>query len=110
MGNKSDNYCPDIASPPGDTLLELLEDRGMTEKALAARIGCSEMTIQGVLAGECAISSQMAAQLETVLGVPASFWNALEANYRADLARISTMEKKMVSPAFTSMQGQPAIA
>ncbi|GAA0218164.1 HigA family addiction module antitoxin [Selenomonas dianae] len=93
MGNKNDKYCPDIAIPPGDTLLEILEDIGMTQAELAKRMGRPKKTINEIIKGKSAITPDTAIQLERVLNVPAHFWNNLEMNYRADLARISAAEE-----------------
>lgn len=93
MGNKNDKYCPDIAIPPGDTLLEVIEAMGMTQVELAERMGRPKKTINEIIKGKCAITPETALQLERVLNVPAKFWNNLEMNYRADLARISAAEE-----------------
>ena len=93
MGNKNDKYCPDIAIPPGDTLLEILENRGMTQAELAERMGRPKKTINEIVKGKSAITPETAIQLECVLNVPAHFWNNLEMNYRADLARIASAEE-----------------
>ena len=56
MGNKNDKYCPDIAIPPGDTLLEILEDIGMTQAELAKRMGRPKKTINEIIKGKSAIT------------------------------------------------------
>ncbi|MFC2500430.1 HigA family addiction module antitoxin [Selenomonas noxia] len=93
MGNKKDKYCPDIAIPPGETLLETLEDMGMTQAELAKRMGRPRKTINEIIKGKSAITPDTAIQLERVLNVSAHFWNNLEMNYRADLARIAAAEE-----------------
>jgi addiction module antidote protein HigA len=93
MGNKNDKYCPDIAVPPGDTLLEVIEGMGMTQAELAERMGRPKKTINEIIKGKSAITQDTAIQLERVLNIPAHFWNNLEMNYRADLARISAAEE-----------------
>jgi len=54
----------------------------MNRTDLAARTGTPLKTINGIIKGEGAISSGTAQQLERVLGIPATFWNNLERNYR----------------------------
>jgi len=44
--------------------------------------------INEIIAGKTAITTDTAFQLEKVLGVPASFWNRLEKNYRETKARL----------------------
>lgn len=85
-------YQPDIVSAPGVTLLDLLEERGMTQVALAERIGRPLKTINEIIKGKAAITSETAIQLERALGTPAAFWNQREANYRAYLAQQKELE------------------
>lgn len=75
-------YTPDIVSLPGETLLEILEDRGFSQAELADRTGRPRKTINEIIKGKAAITPETALQLEKVLNVPASFWNNLERNYR----------------------------
>lgn len=80
-------YAPDSVSLPGDTLQEVLEDREMTQADLAERMGRPKKTVNEIIQGKTAITPETALQLERVLGVPASFWNNLERNYREHQAR-----------------------
>lgn len=77
-----------IATPPGVTIQEQLDDRGMTQKEFAKRIDISEEHISKLIDGEVHLTTEMAEKLELVLGVPASFWNKLEAIYQEKLAKI----------------------
>lgn len=80
-------YLPDVVSAPGETLEEVLEDRGMTQAELSARMGRPTKTINEIIKGKAAITPSTALQLERVLGVPASIWNNLERHYREYLAQ-----------------------
>ena len=60
----------------------------MTQAELAERTGRPKKTINEIIMGKAAITSETALQLERVLGVPASFWNNLESNYQERLARL----------------------
>ena len=82
------SFQPDYAFPPGETLLETLESLGLTQKELAARMGRPLKTINQIIKGTAQIMPETAIQLEKVTGVPASFWNTAEANYRERLARL----------------------
>jgi len=86
-------YSPTEVSPPGETLLEVLEERGLTQAELAERTGRPRKTINEIIKGKAAITPETALQLERVLGVPASFWNAREAHYRESLAKKSEVER-----------------
>ncbi len=81
-------YEPDYAVPPGQTLLETIESRGMTQADLARRTGRTPKLINEIVQGKAPITPDTALQFERVLGVPAQFWNNLESNYRSDKTRI----------------------
>ena len=72
---------------PGETLAELIQELGISQAELARRTGRPTKTINGVVKGSIGITPETAIQLERVLGPPASFWNALERNYREAVAR-----------------------
>lgn len=88
MNNPLQNqYTPDEVSPPGITLYEVLEDKGMSQAELAERTGRPTKTINEIIKGKSALTPETAIQLERVLGIPASFWNNREKNYRDWIAR-----------------------
>ena len=80
-------YAPDHVSPPGESLQEVLEMRGMSQAELADRTGRPKKTINEIIKGKAAITPETALQLELVLGIPASFWINREQHYRESLAR-----------------------
>lgn len=77
-----------VATPPGATVREQLETRGMKQKEFALRMDLSEKHISRLINGQVELTQDVALRLEAVLGVPATFWNNLEAIYREKLARI----------------------
>ncbi|MBQ7264195.1 MAG: helix-turn-helix domain-containing protein [Synergistaceae bacterium] len=77
-----------IAIPPGATIAELIEDRGMTPEELAARTGLPEEHVRELVDGRVPLTEDVARRLEAVFGVPARFWLNLEANWRADLRKV----------------------
>lgn len=74
-------YQPDTVSPPGETLLEALEERGMSQAELARRTGRPKKTINEIIKGKTAITPETALQLERALGIPARFWNNRQQQY-----------------------------
>lgn len=76
-----------IAIPPGETIKEQLEDRNMTQKEFAERMGYSQKHISQLIKGEAPLTLQTAQKLEMVLGIPAVFWTNLEAIYRDKLSK-----------------------
>lgn len=77
-----------IAIPPGETIKEQLEVREMHQNEFAERMGMSSKHISQLINGKVPLTHQTALKLENVLGMPARFWNNLEALYQEDLARI----------------------
>jgi HTH-type transcriptional regulator / antitoxin HigA len=89
MANAVQNeYLPEEVSPPGTTLREVLNDRGVSQSDLATRMGRPKKTISEIINGKASVTPETALELELVLGIPASFWNARERDYRASLARL----------------------
>lgn len=88
-------YDPDYAVPPGETLKETMEARGIAKSVLANATGLPEKYVDRIIAGHAAITHSIAVRLESVTGVPAAMWDSLEQNYREQLARI---EKKEIKP------------
>ena len=76
-----------IATPPGATIKEQLIDRGLSQKEFALRMGMSEKHISKLINGDVQLTPEVAVRLEMVLGVPAKFWNKLEATYREKLIK-----------------------
>lgn len=94
MNNAALNtYEPDYVSPPGETLEELLEERGMTQASLATRLGYSKKTVNEIIQAKAALTPDFALALERVFGTPASFWNRREQIYREYIARMNELEK-----------------
>ncbi len=89
-------FQPDWISPPGDTIADLLEERGLTRTELAERTGFSAKHIDELVHGRGVISAETALRLESVLGSTASFWLKRESTYREKLARRAE-EKAMTS-------------
>lgn len=86
-------YEPDYAVAPGETLLETIEHLGMTQKELAVRTGLTPQTIVRIVKGDQPITYATANLLELSTGVPARFWNNLEAQYRERLAKLDERER-----------------
>lgn len=81
------SFSPDYAVPPGATLHEMLGELGLSQADLAERTGRPKKTINEIVKGKAAVTPETALQFERVLGIPAAFWNSLEHQYRAALAR-----------------------
>ncbi|MDP8208156.1 MAG: HigA family addiction module antitoxin [Candidatus Electryonea clarkiae] len=76
-------YKAPIAIPPGQTIREMLDDRGMSQKDFALKMGIPAQMINEIIQGKKAITVTTAAQLEAVLGLPQKYWLNREGNYKA---------------------------
>ena len=89
----SSPYEPDYLVPPGEILAEYLEAFAMTQAELAARTGLTKKTINEIIKGKSAITSETALKLERSLGRPAHFWNNLERQFQEDRSRLAEQER-----------------
>ncbi|MGB3180245.1 MAG: ImmA/IrrE family metallo-endopeptidase [Cyclobacteriaceae bacterium] len=91
---KSDlELAKSLLSPPGDTLQETLEERGMSQAELAERMGRPKEKLNDIIKGREPITTATAYQLEKVLGIPASFWINREQEYRQELYELEQQER-----------------
>lgn len=82
-----------VISPPGDTLAETIDELKISQTELANRMGRPIKTINEIIQGKTAITSETAIQLERVTNIPANFWLEREKNYRLELAEILEAER-----------------
>lgn len=97
-----------IATPPGATIKEQLEYRGMSQREFAKRMDYSEKFISQLINGQVELTPNTAHRLEMVLGVPSAFWMNLEARYREKLLQVedenSIDEDKQIARKFPYAQ------
>jgi len=86
-------FAPDYIIPPGETILDLLDEREMTQTDLAQRLGVSAKHVNQIVKGSAPISSDVALGLEKVLGGSVSFWVTREALYQARIAAQAESEE-----------------
>lgn len=87
VSKTASEWQPNWAVPPGEILLEALQERSMSQSELARRMNRPVKTINEIVNGKAAITPETAIQLERVVGINARVWNALEVAYREHLAR-----------------------
>ena len=68
------SFNADWASPPGDLIEEVLEERGWSRAELAQRLAFSAKHVNELLKGRAPITADTAERLERVLGHGAGFW------------------------------------
>ncbi len=81
----SQSKTVDLKIHPGETIADVLAERGITQVELSARTGIAALYISEVIAGKEDISAEFASALESALGVSKSFWLNLQANYDAEI-------------------------
>ncbi len=86
-------FAPDWVSPPGESILDIAEERGWTQAELAQRIGYTEKHVSQLINGKVPLSMDAAQRLERVVGSTADFWLAREANYQKRRARLEAAEQ-----------------
>lgn len=92
MEEKKRGLSRDLLIHPGETIADLIEDRGITQKELAQKIGISEEILNDVIHGRRGISKELAMGLERAIDVPCSFWMNLQSNYEEELLSIQDKE------------------
>lgn len=79
--------------PPGDTILDILEEKNWTQSEFADRASYTTKHVSQLVRGKAAITEDTALRLERVLGGSAEFWLSREAKYREAIARAEENER-----------------
>ena len=87
-------FTPDWVSPPGDTILDLLEERDWTQQQLADRLGYSLKHVNQLVKGKVPLTEDAAIRLQNVLGASVGFWLTREAQYRERAALLDAAERQ----------------
>lgn len=88
MNSQVEKFAPDWVSPPGDTILDLMEERDWNQVELANRLGFSTKHLNQLIKGKVTLTYDTAQKLERVLGSTVSFWMNRESKYRQHVARL----------------------
>ncbi len=87
----------DLPIPPGETLAEELAARGLSQAALARRMGRPLQTVNMIVTGKKRITAETALDLERVLAIPAHVWLGLQAEYDETRARLARQNAPRVA-------------
>lgn len=85
-------FEPNWASPPGDTIREIVDHQTATQLEL------TEGQLAQLYKGRLPISDKLANRLEWVFGPSKQFWVNREQQYRETLARLAKGLKKRKTP------------
>ena len=81
-----------LLTPPGETILETIDNLGISQSELGERLGKTKAKISDLINGNTSITNDTARRLEMVLGVPASLWLNLEKEYQEEIVEIEKLE------------------
>ncbi|MGY0197563.1 helix-turn-helix domain-containing protein [Leptothrix sp. BB-4] len=93
----SSEFSPFWASPPGDTVRELAQRKGLTPAVVATWLGIAEGDLSRLLNGDMPINNARAERLAALVGATPRFWLAREAQYRFALQSIQDNTRAWVS-------------
>ena len=86
-------FTPDWVSAPGDTILDLIDERGWTQAELAGWLGFSHKHVNQLVKGKVPLTEEAALRLAQVLGTSAGFWLTREARYRERVVRLRSTRR-----------------
>ena len=75
---------------PGEHLMEMLEELGITQHRLARTVGVAPRRINEIVHGRRSITADTALRLGKALGMTPEFWLNLQRMYDLEVARAST--------------------
>lgn len=78
IANNLTSFC---ATHPGEVLKDEVEEQGISQKALAERIGVSYRIVNDILNERRPLNTEMAMLFEAALGVPANTLLSLQMDY-----------------------------
>ena len=81
---------------PGAVLQDEIEEVGLTQSALAKRIGVLPKTINEICRGKRGISAEMAMKLSKALGGSPQFWLNLQNNW--ELSQLNETSFQSINP------------
>lgn len=79
---------PAFATHPGELIRDEMKARRLSQKALCEVSGITPSVLHELTLCKSSISEKVAQALESVLGIPTSFWLNLQKQYERDCAVI----------------------
>lgn len=87
------DFSPDRVSPPGDTIIDLMDEHGLTDEELSKKIGLSFSKGQQLLAGHVHLNERIASKLQEIFDVSIDFWLKREGTYRKQIEYLDNINK-----------------
>lgn len=86
-------FRPTWTSAPGETILDILRDRGISVDEFTESLGESRPNVDSLLQGRATITLALARRLKRILGPSVAFWMSRDFHYREDISRFHKEEK-----------------
>ena len=83
----ANNVDPFEPTHPGEVIRDELEDRGISQRQLAKKMGMSYSVLNDIINGKRDISVEYAMMLEAALGIDADFWINMQTQYSKQKAK-----------------------
>ncbi len=94
----ANNLEPYEPTHPGKVLKEEIECRGISQKELSRKTGIPYTTLNEVLNGKRAITTEYALLIEAALGIESGFWLKMQMDYDMIMAkRDKTFAQRLAS-------------
>ena len=77
----ANDMVPETPTHPGELILEVLEERGMSQRELARQMKRPIPAVNEIVHGKKRVTADTALDLEEALGIAASIWVNLQARY-----------------------------
>ncbi len=77
----ANDMMPETPTHPGELILEVLEERGMSQRELARQMKRPIPAVNEIVRGRKRVTADTALDLEEALGIAASIWVNLQARY-----------------------------
>ena len=90
--SSSEGFQPDWTSAPGDTIVDILREREISNESFASSMGFSMEETNDLFQGRSTVTINVARRLTTVLGSSVEFWMSRDYQYRQDSRRLQTEE------------------
>lgn len=91
------DFCPDWASAPGETISDILKERGLSVSEFAQQLGHTSDQAWELLQGRATITIRTARRLEQILGASVEFWMSRDYQYRWDISRHHATDDEWLS-------------
>ncbi len=87
-------FKPRWSSAPGVTILDALQERGISVQEFSNRLGQVGSSVEALLEGRAPITLGLARELSRVIGGSVEFWLARDFQYRDDIGRLRQDEER----------------